>query len=205
MERSLHGTARGALEWDFTARRYAADPFNDVELDVVVEREGGPRFRVPAFWAGGSEWRVRFAPLEPGTYRWRTECSMSDDGGLHGQSGTLEAAPYDGANPLLRHGGIRVAADRRTFEHEDGTPFIWLGDTWWMGLCSRWRWPDDFQTVCEDRARKGFTVAHIVAGLYPDMPAFDPRGANEAGYPWPRTGPGWIRRTSTWPTCASAG
>ena len=24
----------------------------------------------------------------------------------------------------------------------------------------------------------------IVAGLYPDMPAFDPRGENEAGLPW---------------------
>jgi hypothetical protein len=35
-----------------------------------------------------------------------------------------------------------------------------------------------------DRVRKGFNVIQIVAGLYPDMPQFDPRGANEAGYPW---------------------
>ncbi|MGH9662853.1 MAG: DUF4038 domain-containing protein, partial [Bryobacteraceae bacterium] len=34
--------------------------------------------------------------------------------------------------------------------------------------------------------RKGFTVVQIVAGLYPDMPPFDPRGANEAGFPWER-------------------
>ena len=27
-------------------------------------------------------------------------------------------------------------------------------------------------------------MVQIVAGLYPDMPAFDPRGANEAGFPW---------------------
>jgi len=27
-------------------------------------------------------------------------------------------------------------------------------------------------------------VIQIIAGLYPDMPAFDRRGANEAGYPW---------------------
>ena len=31
---------------------------------------------------------------------------------------------------------------------------------------------------------KGFTLVQIVAGLYPDMPGYDPRGANEAGYPW---------------------
>ena len=35
-----------------------------------------------------------------------------------------------------------------------------------------------------DRLKKGFTAVQIVAGLYPDMPPFDPRGANEAGYPW---------------------
>ena len=27
-------------------------------------------------------------------------------------------------------------------------------------------------------------MIQIIAGLYPDMPAFDRRGANEAGYPW---------------------
>ena len=57
-------------------------------------------------------------------------------------------------------------------------------DTWWMGLCQRFQWPADFQQLTADRAAKGFTVVQIVAGLYPDMPAFDPRGANEAGFPW---------------------
>ncbi len=51
-------------------------------------------------------------------------------------------------------------------------------------------WPDDFQTLAADRLSKGFTVVQIIAGLYPDMPPFDPRGANEAGYPWE---PGYAR------------
>jgi hypothetical protein len=38
--------------------------------------------------------------------------------------------------------------------------------------------------LAEDRKRKGFNVVQIVAGLYPDMHPFDPRGANEAGFPW---------------------
>src|SRR5579875_49517 len=79
---------------------------------------------------------------------------------------------------------VRVASDQRYFEHTDGTHFLWLGDTWWMGLCHRLRWPEDFQKLAADRASKGFTVVQIVAGLYPDMPPFDPRGANEAGFPW---------------------
>ena len=44
--------------------------------------------------------------------------------------------------------------------------------------------PEGFQTLAADRVRKGFNVIQIVAGLYPDMPAFDQRGANEAGFPW---------------------
>jgi hypothetical protein len=77
-----------------------------------------------------------------------------------------------------------VSASRRHLEHLDGTPFFWLGDTWWMGLCRRLAWPADFQALAADRLAKGFSVIQIVAGLYPDMPAFDERGANEAGFPW---------------------
>jgi hypothetical protein len=53
-----------------------------------------------------------------------------------------------------------------------------------MGLCERLKWPEEFQTLTEDRLHKGFNVIQIVAGLYPDMAAFDPRGRNEAGFPW---------------------
>jgi len=53
-----------------------------------------------------------------------------------------------------------------------------------MGLTKRLVWPDDVKVLAEDRIKKGFNVVQIVAGLYPDMPAFDERGENEAGFPW---------------------
>ncbi|HZK87134.1 MAG TPA: DUF4038 domain-containing protein [Syntrophomonas sp.] len=77
-----------------------------------------------------------------------------------------------------------MADDKRHFAYADGTPFFWLGDTWWMGLTKRLAWPDDFKALAADRSKKGFNVIQIVAGLYPDMPAFDERGENEAGFPW---------------------
>ena len=40
------------------------------------------------------------------------------------------------------------------------------------------------ERLTADRTAKGFSIVQIVAGLYPDMPGFDPRGANEAGFPW---------------------
>ena len=111
-------------------------------------------------------------------------CYLADDAGLNGVEGSVEVRPYRGSNPLYKHGPIRVAPNKRNFEYADGKPFFWLGDTWWMGLCRRLHWPDEFQEPTADRKAKGFNVIQIVAGLYPDMPPFDPRGANEAGFPW---------------------
>jgi hypothetical protein len=53
-----------------------------------------------------------------------------------------------------------------------------------MGFTKRLPWPAGFQELTADRVAKGFTLVQSVAGLYPDMPPFDERGANEAGFPW---------------------
>ena len=176
--------AKQVMEWGYTSVQTYDDPFNEVDLDVVVRHSGGDVWRVPAYWAGEREWRVRFSPPKPGSYEVTTVCSNEADTALHGVTSRLEVSPYQGDNPLLVHGPLRVSASKRTFEHDDGTPFLWLGDTWWMGLCKRLSWPEDFQLLTADRVHKGFSVIQIVAGLYPDMPGFDERGANEAGFPW---------------------
>lgn len=166
----------------FSAKTYA-DLFNTVQLDAIVTEPNGNQLRVPGFWAGGNEWRVRYASHKVGRHAYRTECSNEGNDGLHGVTGEIEVTPYTGDHPLYRHGPLRVAGDCRHFAHADGTPFFWLGDTWWMGLCKRLQY-DEFKMLAADRCVKGFTVVQIVAGLYPDMPPFDERGANEAGFPW---------------------
>ena len=75
-----------------------------------------------------------------------------------------------------------MAKDLRHFEHTDGTPFFWLGDTWWKNLCKRMTW-EGFQELTTDRKAKGFSVIQIVCGPYPDEGAFDPRWENEGGKP----------------------
>ena len=171
-------------EWHFSSGPAYSDPFNDVDLDVMVTDPDGEARRVPAFWSGESTWRVRYASPKLGTHRWRSECSDASNPGLHGREGEVEVVPYRGRNPLMLHGPLRVSESGRHFEHEDGTPFFWLADTWWMGLCERLGWPGEFQTLTSDRVRKGFSVIQTVAGLYPDMGWRDPRQVNEAGYPW---------------------
>ena len=184
MSKTYFGTVNTASEFEFVTGKTYADPFNEVELDILFANAAGQSWRVPAFWSGGNEWRVRFAPPQPGAYRFRTVCSDATNTDLNDLEGTLVAQPYEGDNLLLKRGFPGVAPDQRHFQHADGTPFFWLADTWWMALCKRLGWPDDFQLLAADRVAKGFSVVQIVAGLYPDMPMFDPRGANEAGYPW---------------------
>jgi hypothetical protein len=158
--------------------------YSAVEVDVVFTGPSGGRWKVPAFWAGDACFRARFAPPAPGRYAWRSECAARGDEGLQGRTGELEAVPYTGTNPLFLHGRPKVAESRRTLEYADGTPFFWLADTWWMGLCKRLSWPMDVRALSADRVAKGFTAVQIIAGPYPDMAAFDERGANEAGFPW---------------------
>ena len=172
------------VEITLTAEKPHPDPFRQVNLDVVFTDPAGKQKTVPAFWAGGDTWRVRYASSLTGTHGYRSDCSADDDPGLHGVEGRIEIKPYSGRNPLYRHGSIRVAADHRHFEHADGTPFFWLGDTWWKGLCKRIPL-EGFRKLTADRKAKGFTVVQIIGGgPYPDQPPFDPRWANEGGMPY---------------------
>src|SRR6266850_4864421 len=180
----LRTEANVPLELTLAAGRTYADPFNDVTLDAVFIDPQGRELRVPAFWAGGNLWKIRYASPVIGSHRFRTACSETGDRGLHGVSGKVLIARYKGQNPLFVHGPLEVSSNHRFLQHADSTPFFWLGDTWWMGLCYRLHWPDEFKTLVADRKQKGFNVIQIVAGLYPDMHTFDPRGANETGYPW---------------------
>ena len=159
------------------------NPFTEVELDALITGPDGEQVRVPAFWAGGNRWCFRFASNAPGGYTWKLDCSDASNSGLHGVTGKIEVVPYRGENVLYRHGPVRVAKDRRRFAHADGRPFLWLGDTWWKGLCKRITW-EGFQELTADRKAKGFNAVQIVCGPYPDENMMEPRWENEGGMPY---------------------
>jgi hypothetical protein len=166
------------------SRRYA-DPFNDVEVDVVFAREGEV-WRVPAYWRGGHRWGVRFAPPAGGRYSYTVETTDADDADLNGRAGSVTIKPYRGANPLLRRGNIRVSANGRHFEHADGTPFFWLGEAWYSGLSTRLSWAG-FTKLVRDRKAKGFTVGEANVGFAvsnEETAPIDPPFRNEGGPVW---------------------
>ncbi|UVI27412.1 apiosidase-like domain-containing protein [Paenibacillus spongiae] len=171
------------IELAFVSKKTYENPYRHVQISMIVEEEGGSR-TVPGFWDGGQSWKIRYSSARTGSFRYRTICSDASNPDLHGQEGRMDITPYTGSNPLYRHGPVRKSGDNRYLEHEDGKPFFWLADTWWMSLTKRIKWPEEYKEMASDRVNKGFSVIQIVAGLYPDMHPFDERGANEAGFPW---------------------
>jgi len=102
---------------------------------------------------------------------------------LNWASMLIELSKATGDNPLLKHSFLRVAGDKRHFEHADGTPFLWLADTWWKNLCQRMTW-EKFQELTADRKAKGFNAVQIVCGPYPDENMMETRWENEGGKPY---------------------
>lgn len=170
------------FETSFASDKTYANPFVDVDVDVVF-RHGDEQWTVPAFWSGGDTWKVRFAPSLQGEYTFQVRCSDPGNTGLNGAPQSLRVTGYRGDNPLLKHGSLCIAGDHRHFEHADGTPFLWLGDTWWKGLCKRMTW-EGFQELTADRKAKGFNVVQLVCGPYPDENMLEARWENEGGKPY---------------------
>ncbi|MCX7670823.1 MAG: DUF5060 domain-containing protein, partial [Anaerolineae bacterium] len=90
----LYARRNCVLEWAYTSSKTYLDPFNDVELNVVISDGDGAEIVVPAFWAGEQTWRVRFAPRQIGRYTFRTVCSDTGNRDLHGQTGEILVARY---------------------------------------------------------------------------------------------------------------
>ena len=178
--------ANRVIEIEIQSETQYENPFLEIELDAVFTQPDGEELRVPGFWAGEDEWRLRYASDQLGKHTWRTECTDKENHGLHGVTGELTVVKYEGDNPLYKHGQLRVTKNRRHFEHADGTPFFWLGDTWWKCLCKRLTW-EGFQELTADRKKKGFSVVQIVCGPYPDEGPFKPSWENEGGMPYQTT------------------
>ncbi|HEY7030194.1 MAG TPA: DUF4038 domain-containing protein [Thermomicrobiales bacterium] len=153
--------AWGRWEGAYVSAVDRARPTQAVELWADFAGPTGERRRARGFWDGDRTWRLRFSPDVPGTWTYRTTCSDSSDSGLHGQTGSFTCTPYEGGNPLYRHGAVNVATEGRYFEHADGTPFFFLADTCWNG--PHLAEPEDWVRYLSDRAAKRFSAVIFTA------------------------------------------
>ena len=145
--------------WDEAFTAANANP-RETELTVKLRSPGGAQREIEGFWDGGSNWRARFMPTEPGAWQYETQWD-SPAGSQPGPAGTFVCVRAETSkNPLLQHGPVKVSSDGRYFEHADGTPFFWLVDTVWNGALLS----DDagWQNYLDDRVAKQFSGAQFV-------------------------------------------
>jgi len=154
-------------EFQFTGREpYPNQPLA-VRLTATFHGPDGIVYQVPGFWDGDRTWKVRFTPDRPGKWTYETHAV---DAGLDAQHSAFTVASADRGNRLFQHGGIlRVSANRRHLTYTDGTPFFWLGDTWWfcpsdllpIDSSSNPGIPSAYKLAIATRQRQGFTVVQM--------------------------------------------
>lgn len=119
-----------AHELTFISDKIYADPLFETQLDVVFTHdESGDSFTMPAFWDGGTTWRVRYALTSSGKWSWTTVCTDETNAGLHGRTGEMLCVAYTGQLDVYKHGFLKTESGVRYFMYDDGTPFFYLGDT----------------------------------------------------------------------------
>lgn len=181
---SLKTQTNLVVEWSYYSDKEYEDPFNQVDLSAEIIDSEGKKQILPAFWAGENKWSFRYSSSREGEFTFTTFCSDSKNKELHKQKGKISIIKYKGTNELLHRGPLQIASDKRHLQHNNGTPFLWLADSWWHGMTSRFKWPEDFTQLTQDRKDKGFSVIQFAIAFPCDIAPFDSRGMNEAGNPW---------------------
>ncbi|MBN1465479.1 DUF4038 domain-containing protein [candidate division KSB1 bacterium] len=147
----------GLFETSFQAKGQYANPFTDLDAEAKVLRPDSAIWTVPLFWDGGQTWKLRVSPDLPGEWSFTIR---SKDAGLDGQSAFFRCAPSD------RHGSIQpMAGYAHHFSRQDGTPFLFWGDTAW-GLFLDDEGEELDRTAVlhyiEKRAAEGVNVIHAM-------------------------------------------
>jgi hypothetical protein len=145
------------FEQSFKSSAVYSNALQEAAVSVLFVSPLGQTNQVYAFWDGGKTWRVRFAPDQPGHWVYRTVCSDPANKGLHNQAGEFLCTAIAGQTRFRQHGPVRLARDLRHFEHADGTPFFWLGDT--AGNGGRLSNPHEWDFYTRARANQKFTVS----------------------------------------------
>lgn len=81
------------IEITLNSSKNYTDPFSQVEVTATFTGPDGKTIRRPAFWDGGSTWKIRFAPTAPGVWNMLTSCSDDTNSGLHAVSKAIKNIP----------------------------------------------------------------------------------------------------------------
>ena len=113
----------GLFEMSFKATGQYANPYTDLGASAVIQRPDGTERILGLFWDGGDVWKLRISPDLEGQWRFKIR---STDKGLNGKTGKFTCVKSQ------RRGSIQpMPGFSHHFSYQDGTPFLFWGDTAW--------------------------------------------------------------------------
>jgi len=157
------------------------NPYTDVAVWGLFYNQTGDTLKRPAFWDGGSIWKIRFAPTDSnGRWNWQTFSSDQNDSGLHSRKGSFSSIPNTTSNSLVKNGPLKMSSGYRNVVHRSGKSFLVVADTPWA-IPFR-ATTAQVETYAKDRQQKGFNTA-LMMTLQPDTKAEGPNERNtEQGF-----------------------
>ncbi len=140
-------------------KAYATAKFTGISGDAANKS-----YEVPGFWDGKNIWKFRFTPPFSGTWKYET---MSGDRGLNNKKGEIHVTDWSEddkkMNPTRR--GLIYVNDKsprsgRYFVYADGTPCLWVSDTWWDWTNRRITY-ESFKDLVDTRSEQGFNIGQL--------------------------------------------
>lgn len=131
-------------------------PYRDVSLKGVFK---GPTrtIEIEGFWDGDDLWKVRMAPTETGSWSYQISGSSS----ALNRSGTFTCVASSS------HGFVRPNPARPySFMYDDGTAWLWRGDTSWRGFTSLLPYDGRWKEIIDLRSSQGYTAMQSIVNSY---------------------------------------
>ena len=112
---------------------------------------------IDGFWDGGDVWKVRMAPTEVGPWTYTIVSAIPE----LNTSGSFECVES------MSKGFVRQNPERPyTFMYDDGTPWLWRGDTSWRGFTSLVPFETRWKPYIDLRASQGYTAVQSIVVSY---------------------------------------
>ena len=129
-------------------------------IQAVFTAPDGQTIQRDAFWNGGNQYMIRFAPTQVGQWTY----TVTGTADVHADK-KIDCLPYDGDLPIYQHGFLKIGPKGRYLCHADNHPFFWLGDTHWQfAVAERFdesndlRFSSQFCAIVDRRFKQKFNV-----------------------------------------------
>ena len=136
--------------------------YTQVSLRGVFQ---GPskRIEISGFWDGGDVWKERMTPTEVGIWSF----TISGSSTAFSKTGSFQCIESE------NKGHVRPnPANPYTFMYDDGTPWLWKGETSWRAFTQLLPYEGRFKEYIDLRASQGYSAVQSIVVSYINGDAF---------------------------------